>query len=313
MSTLITAHHLTRRFGSFTAVDDVSFDLPTGQVIGYLGPNGSGKTTTIRMLLGLLRPTSGSADVLGFDILREAEQIRAATGYMSQKFSLYQELTSRENLAFYAGLYGVSDRQRIEDTLSMLGLQSIARTQVNELSSGWKQRLALAAAIVHRPRLLFLDEPTSGVDPIARRTFWDLIYSLVDEGISVLVTTHYMDEAEYCSQVGIMRSGRLLALDTPANLKAALPGRVWEIEAEPLLQGFDALSRLPGVLRAGLQGNALRAVTQNGTDGDQLANGLRQAGILVQNITPASPSLEDVFLTLAGKSSPTFESEPFSS
>lgn len=311
MSTLITARHLTRRFGSFTAVDDVSFELPAGQVIGYLGPNGSGKTTTIRMLLGLLRPTSGTAAVLGFDILHEAEHIRAATGYMSQKFSLYHELTARENLVFYAGVYGISDRQRIEETLSMLGLQSVARAQVNELSSGWKQRLALAVAIVHRPRLLFLDEPTSGVDPIARRNFWDLIYTLVDEGISVLVTTHYMDEAEYCSQVGIMRSGRLLALDTPTNLKSALPGRVWEIEVEPLLQGFDVLSRLPGVLRAGLQGNALRAVTQNGTDGSQLADGLRQAGILVENITPTSPSLEDVFLTLAGKSSTMPESEPF--
>lgn len=303
MSTLIVASHLTRKFGSFTAVDDLCFELPAGQVIGYLGPNGSGKTTTIRMLLGLLRPTSGTASVLGYNCAVDSERVRAISGYMSQKFALYQELTGRENLAFYAGVYGITDRASVEHTLALLGLEAIAGVKVQDLSAGWKQRLALATAIVHRPRLLFLDEPTSGVDPVARRNFWDLIYTLADQGISVLVTTHYMDEAEYCSRVGIMRTGRLLALDTPANLKAALPGRVWQLEVEPLLPAFDALSRLPDVLRVGLQGNALRAVTANGAGADLLQSGLQQAGIQVSSITPAAPSLEDVFLTLAGKTS----------
>ena len=197
MTTVIHAENLTRRFGAFTAVDHVSFEVQAGEVVGYLGPNGSGKTTTIRMLLGLIRPSEGQAQVLGYDIRRDAERLRALCGYMSQKFSLYDELTVLENLTFYAGVYGVNKRKQIDEVLDLVGLIGQEKLRTSSLSSGWRQRLALAVALIHRPRLLFLDEPTSGVDPSARRAFWDLIYTLAEDGVTILVTTHYMDEAEY--------------------------------------------------------------------------------------------------------------------
>jgi ABC-2 type transport system ATP-binding protein len=299
MSAIIVAKDLTRRFGSFLAVDHLNFEIEAGQVIGYLGPNGSGKTTTIRMLLGILHPSEGQATVLGYDVARQSEAIRARSGYMSQKFALYQELTASENLAFYAGVYGIRDGARVKEVLSELGLTEVSNQPVHSLSSGWKQRLALAAAIVHRPRLLFLDEPTSGVDPVARRAFWELIYTLASEGITALVTTHYMDEAEYCQQVGIMRAGRLLALDSPAHLKAALPGRAWDIYAAPLLPAIDRLAGLPGVLRAGLASDHLRVVTQNGMDQNSLVASLNQTGIHVTSIATGEATMEDVFLTLS--------------
>jgi ABC-2 type transport system ATP-binding protein len=204
---VIVAQGLTKRFGDFIAVDHVSFTIREGEVVGYLGPNGSGKTTTIRMLLGLLLPSEGQARVLGFDIVREAEPLRARVGYMSQKFALYQELTVAENLAFYAGVYGVRQKESIDQVIDQVGLRDHAGERVSDLSAGWRQRAALGIAIVHQPRLLFLDEPTSGVDPTARRSFWDLIYELVDGGVTALVTTHYMDEAEYCGRIRIMRDG----------------------------------------------------------------------------------------------------------
>jgi ABC-2 type transport system ATP-binding protein len=191
----IRVEGLTRRFGDITAVDKVSFSVNAGEVVGYLGPNGSGKTTTIRMLLGLLNPTEGRADVLGYDVVRQSEQVKARVGYMTQKFSLYQDLTVGENLSLYAGVYGVNQRARVEEVLHKLGLSECECVLVSKLSVGWRQRVALAAAIVHQPSLLFLDEPTSGVDPKARRAFWDLIYHLADEGVTAFVTTHYMEEA----------------------------------------------------------------------------------------------------------------------
>ncbi len=246
-ATVIETQGLTRRFGDFLAVDHVSFQVFAGEVVGYLGPNGSGKTTTMRMLLGLLRPTEGSARVLGFDADSQSEQVRARVGYMSQKFSLYSDLTVGENLAFYAGVYGVTDRARRDQVLDLIGLGKMERLRVGQLSTGWRQRLALGIAIVHQPRLLFLDEPTSGVDPLARRSFWDLIYQLVEQGVTALVTTHYMDEAEYCGRVGIMRDGRLMALDSPSALRRdALPGRSWDIyvdqsaEQEPIFRSAAA-------------------------------------------------------------------------
>jgi ABC-2 type transport system ATP-binding protein len=306
---IISVRDLTRRFGDFLAVDHISFDVEPGQVIGYLGPNGSGKTTTIRMLLGLLRPDEGTAQVLGFDAARQSEQVRARTGYMSQKFALYNELTVRENLAFYAGVYGVRDRQRVDALLEQLGLAPVTRQLVRTLSGGWRQRLALATAIVHRPQLLLLDEPTSGVDPIARRAFWDLIYNLVAEGITILVTTHYMDEAEYCSQVGILSSGRLLALDTPTHLKEALPGRMWEItvggedseQAAPLLPVLDRLASAPGVLRASLAGDHLRALTLPEVTQAGLISFLAAAGIPSVQVEPTEPVMEDMFMALVAK------------
>ena len=297
---VIVARDLTRRFGNFTAVDRVSFEITEGEVVGYLGPNGSGKTTTIRMLLGLLLPSEGSAQVLGYDVIHEAERIRERAGYMSQKFALYHELTVIENLAFYAGVYGVQDRARVEAVLDQLGLAGLEKERVSDLSTGWRQRLALGTAIVHNPKLLFLDEPTSGVDPTARRAFWDLIYDLVSQGVTVLVTTHYMDEAEYCGRVGIMRAGRLLAMGSPSELKEhILPGIAWDVFAKPLLPALNALQACPFVLRASLAGDHLRAITPVDVSPDAVQLELERAGILGARLERAEPTLEDVFLTLS--------------
>jgi ABC-2 type transport system ATP-binding protein len=298
----VRAEHLTKKFGDFTAVDDISFEVDTGAVVGYLGPNGSGKTTTMRMLLGLLTPTAGKARVLGFDVHTQAAQIRPLVGYMSQKFALYDELTVLENLNFYAGIYalsGVKRRARIEEVLEVVGLQDHRREQAGDISTGWRQRLALAIALVHGPRLLFLDEPTSGVDPSARRTFWDLIDRLAGEGATVFVSTHYMDEAEYCGRLGIMSQGRLLAMDTPQALKhSTLPGPAWDLILDPLIPALRALEAVPGVVQVGLRGDHLHAITQAGAHD---AESLRQAlGPLGQAavIEQADPTLEDVFTAL---------------
>ena len=297
---VILARNLTKRFDSFTAVDHISFSVRAGEVVGYLGPNGSGKTTTIRMLLGLLLPTEGEASVLGFDVVRNPEQVRQRVGYMSQKFALYHDLTVGENLAFYAGVYGVQERRRLNEVLDLIGLGSLQTERVNDLSTGWKQRLALGTAIVHQPRLLFLDEPTSGVDPTARRAFWDLIYTVVAQGVTALVTTHYMDEAEYCGRVGIMRDGKLLAMDSPSALKAhALPGLAWDVVAQPILPALAAMEKCPGVLRVGLAGDHLRAITDSNLRSYTLRRCLVEAGIHVQRLEIVEPTLEDVFLALA--------------
>jgi len=299
---VISVENLTRRFGDFTAVDHISFQAFAGEVLGYLGPNGSGKTTTIRMMLGLLLPTEGGGQVLGYDIVRQTEQIRCRVGYMSQKFALYHDLTVIENLAFYGGIYGVRDKKRLDEVLSQVGLRGLERERVSSLSVGWKQRVALGTAIVHQPRLLFLDEPTSGVDPNARRSFWDLIYEVVEGGVMVLVTTHYMDEAEYCSRVGIMRSGKLLALDTPSGLKEkALPGKAWDVFAEPLLPLLVGLEASPMVQRVGLAGDHLRLIAPVDVTGQQIMLLLEQIGARSSLVEPVEPSLEDVFLALAGE------------
>lgn len=297
---VITTQGLTKKFGDFVAVDSVTFSVGAGEVVGYLGPNGSGKTTTMRMLLGLLLPTAGSGQVLGFDIVKQSEQVRPRVGYMSQKFALYHDLTVAENLAFYAGVYGIRDRRRQSEVLELVGLGAMRNERISALSTGWKQRVALGTAIVHQPRLLFLDEPTSGVDPNARRAFWDLIYTVVEGGVTALVTTHYMDEAEYCGRVGIMRDGKLLALDTPSVLKrTALPGVAWEVRATPLLTALSALEACPAVLRAGLVGDHLRAITPSTEDASVLREALQGAGVSIETIEVVEPTLEDVFLALA--------------
>jgi ABC-2 type transport system ATP-binding protein len=299
---VVQTHELTKRFGDFTAVDRVSFEVRAGEVVGYLGPNGSGKTTTIRMLLGLLLPSGGSASVLGFDSVRQSEAIRSHVGYMSQKFALYDELKAIENLRFYAGVYGMRDPARLQSVIDLVGLSEIQGERAGRLAIGWRQRLALATAIVHQPTLLFLDEPTSGVDPVARRAFWDLIYSLADEGVTALVTTHYMDEAEYCSRVGIMQHGRLLAMGTPSDLKrSALPGAAWDVSAEPLLEALEVLIRHPDVLQANLAGDHLRAITNGKVRASQLEKALTDEGIRSVRVAPVEPTLEDVFLALAGE------------
>lgn len=301
MTTVIHAENLTRRFGDFVAVDHLNLKVEAGQIFGFLGPNGSGKTTTIRMLLGLLHPSEGRAAVLGYDIVKEANQVRAHTGYMSQKFALYNDLTVRENLEFYAGVYGVREARRVKEVLDELGLLSVQTQRVQDLSAGWRQRLALATAIVHRPGLLFLDEPTSGVDPVARRAFWDLIYTLSAQGVAVMVSTHYMDEAEYCAVVGIMRAGKLLALDAPEQLKSSLPGQVWDIFATPLLAGLEQLEKLPGVLRATLASDHLRVIADAGVSEAQLRQRLNAASIDIQVVQPGAAGMEDVFMSLASK------------
>lgn len=304
MEPAIDVQELTKRFGEFTAVDRVSFTVQPGEIVGYLGPNGSGKTTTIRMLLGILQPTSGRGRVLGHDIVTQAEAIRPQVGYTSQKFALYDELTMAENLAFYAGVYGVDEPQRrVAEVVELLGLTGRERERAGELSGGWRQRLALGVALTHHPRLLFLDEPTSGVDPQARRAFWDLIYDLAEAGSTVFVTTHYMDEAEYCGRLGIMYQGQLLAMDTPDNLKQQiLKGAIWEVAVTPLMAALTALAGTADVLRVGLFGDRLRVVTRNQTHtAVSLQSVLQGLGFAETAVTPAEPTLEDVFVTLAGR------------
>ena len=297
---VVITEGLTRKFGDFVAVDHISFRVNPGEVVGYLGPNGSGKTTTIRMLLGLLEPSDGRATVLGFDAFRQSEQVRARVGYMSQKFALYDDLTVWENIEFYGGVYGITDKARIASTLDLLGLIGHESTLTGSLSAGWRQRLALGIALVHQPKLLFLDEPTSGVDPTARRAFWDLIYDLASSGVTVFVTTHYMDEAEYCERVGIMRGGKLLAMDPPGNLKQnVLEGHVWQVAASPLQAALEVLPALGGVMQAGMSGDQLRVITERNVTAERLQAALGEKGIEVNSVESAEPTLEDVFLSLA--------------
>lgn len=322
----ISTELLTRRFGSFTAVDHVSFSVARGEVVGYLGPNGSGKTTTIRMLCGLLTPTEGHAQVLGFDVAKQSEQIKARIGYMSQKFALYDDLTVRQNIEFYSGVYSVPRdiaRVRFDQLIKMAGLEGRTEVLTASLSGGWRQRLALGCALVHEPKLLFLDEPTSGVDPVARREFWDLIYELAEKGATVFVTTHYMDEAEHCNRVGFMRAGKLLAFDTPRGLKEKyLAGAAWSLRVTPLLEAVELLAKLPGVAQARLQGDRAQIILsaespESGTDSGPdmvervaaqpwtpatLQDKLTGAGLAVASIDKVVPTLEDVF-TLLGRQS----------
>ncbi len=300
---IVIADHLTRAFGDFLAVDDVSFSVQPGEIVGYLGPNGCGKTTTIRMLLGLLKPTRGSATVMGFDAYAQTEEVRARCGYMSQKFALYDDLTVRENLAFYSGVYGVKDKSTVGHSVERAGLQDKENALTRELSAGWRQRLALAIALVHNPRLLFLDEPTSGVDPTARREFWELIYQLAAGGVTVFTTTHYMDEAEYCNRVGLMRSGKLLAFDTPSHLKrSALRGDAWNITGHDLSAVMQALESLPGRLQVSLLGDQVHLLTARGRySADQLTGFLAKPGSPEASIAPGEITLEDVFMNLTQK------------
>lgn len=236
---VIYAHNLTKRFGTFTAVDNLSFEVAEGEIFGFLGANGAGKTTAMRMLCGLSKPTSGEATVVGFDVYRQAEQIKRRIGYMSQKFSLYEDLTVRENIRFYAGIYGLTDAEIKERTAALvrsLGMEKEASKLVGSLPLGWKQKLAFSVSIIHQPRMVFLDEPTGGVDPIARRQFWDMIYEASANGITIFVTTHYMDEAEYCNRVSIMVDGRIEALDSPRAIKQ-------QVSAATMEEAFYQLAR----------------------------------------------------------------------
>jgi ABC-2 type transport system ATP-binding protein len=258
---------LVKRFGDFVAVDNVSIDVAPGEIFGFLGPNGAGKSTTIRILCGLLAPTSGKATVGGYDVAMQPEEIKKRIGYMSQKFSLYDDLKVEENIEFFGGVYGVSPEklpERRDYVLKMAGLEDKRAAMTRLLSGGWKQRLALGCAILHNPPILFLDEPTSGVDPIARRNFWHLIYELSATGHTVFVTTHYMDEAEYCHRVALMYGGRVIALGSPAELKTSLgTGHLLNLESSDLLQSMSVLEGMPGILDVAVFGGGLHVKVEN--------------------------------------------------
>jgi ABC-2 type transport system ATP-binding protein len=298
----VEVRDLTRRFGDFAAVDGLTFEVRPGEVFAFLGANGSGKTTTIRMLCGIITPTSGSGRVLGRDIERESEAIKGQIGYMSQRFALYEDLTVRENLEFYAGVYQVpraGRAGRLAELIEMAGLTGREATLAGHLSGGWKQRLALGCAIVHRPPLLFLDEPTAGVDPVSRRSFWTMIYGLARGGVTIFLTTHYIDEAEHADRVALMAHGRLVALDTPAALRAnGLSGRLLEVECEPVMDALERVPTLPGVREVTLYGTLLHVLTDPDLDAETLAARLRQQGFRVGGLRPIAPSLEDVFVSL---------------
>jgi ABC-2 type transport system ATP-binding protein len=291
---------LTRRFGTFVAVDHVSFAVDRGQVFGFLGPNGAGKTTTIRMLCGLLAPSDGEGSVAGFDIMRETESIKRNIGYMSQAFSLYGDLTVEENIEFFANLNGVPrpDRPARRDwVLDMAGLREHRARLTRELPLGWKQRLALGTAVLHRPALLFLDEPTSGVDPLSRRAFWELIYTLTEQGTTVFVSTHYMEEAEYCHRLALMNRGRLIALDTPAALREGLHDPVFEVRTDDGVHAVEALKGAPFVRAAGLFGRAVHATVLEGPAvAAGIAARLDARGVGHSRIERIEPTLEHVFI-----------------
>lgn len=294
---------LEKRFGSFTAVNRISFEVARGEVFGFLGPNGAGKTTTIRMLCGILRPTGGSGQVAGIDIIREPEKIKAHIGYMSQKFSLYEDLTVEQNIDFYAGIYAIPPdkrRQRKEWVIEMAGLKEHRHTLTSVLSAGWRQRLSLGCAIMHEPPIIFLDEPTSGVDPISRRQFWELIYELSSRGTTVFVTTHYMDEAEYCDRLALIHGGKIVAMGTPGELKKDfMDYDVFDVACDRPQEAMAELETLEGVREVALFGKGLHVVSEKNRDMEEkLGETLRAKGHKVEKVERISPSLEDVFVYL---------------
>jgi ABC-2 type transport system ATP-binding protein len=303
----IVLEQLTKRFGDFIAVDNVSFSVGAGEVFGWLGPNGAGKTTTIRMLLGLLKPTSGSTFVLGLNSATQTKAIHARVGYMTQQFTLYNDLTALENIRFYAGVHGLSSsqqRQRLPEIIQMAGLEGREHALTASLSGGWKQRLALGCAIVHRPRVVFLDEPTAGVDPISRREFWELIYAMANDGVTVLVTTHYMDEAELCQRIGFISQGRLVALDTPGRLKQTqMRGQVLEIRASHpeqalrLLKAAQQRGQIP-LDEVALYGAQIHAVVPDAQAYQEAIRSVLTAEhIQVRSLDWIAPTLEYVFIS----------------
>lgn len=302
----ITVENLGKTYGDFKAVDDVSFDVKKGEIFGYLGANGAGKSTTIKMLIGLVRPTSGGAEVAGHNIVTDAAAVRRSIGYVSQKFSLYLDLNPRENLEFFAGAYGLSRalvKERVAHALAWTGLDTRKGTATGALPGGIRQRLALASAMLHQPDILFLDEPTAGVSPDTRRTFWRAIRELSDEGKTIFVTTHHLDEAEYCNRVGLMVDGKLVALDTPDGLKRThVPGTMFHVHGgEDSMSGMvDALKDQPGFVSSQLYGLTVHALFQTGMTAEKLAESLRGKFPRVR-VSKASASLEDVFLAVVTK------------
>jgi ABC-2 type transport system ATP-binding protein len=299
---------VVKRFGNFVAVDHISLEIASGEIFGFLGPNGAGKSTTIRMLCGLLRPSSGQGWVNGLDIITQSEQIKSSLGYMSQRFSLYDDLRVEENMAFFGGIYGLDSsacETRIQEVLALISLTDRRKSLTRELPTGLKQRLALGCALLHQPPIIFLDEPTSGVDPGTRRNFWDLIYTLADGGVTVFVTTHYMEEAEYCNRIGLIDRGQLIALGSPAELKSKhLAGTIYEIATDHVLAAVEALTSVEGVLDAAVFGRALHVRLKQNIDAQAfLPAFLSSSGLVANSIRPIEPTLEDVFVALVGHKS----------
>ncbi len=301
----VAVRDLVKRFGSFTAVDHLSFEIAPGEIFGFLGPNGSGKSTTIRMLCGLLLPTEGEAFVSGISVREQPEKVRARIGYMSQLFSLYEDLTVQENLEFFGGVYGVGGRrlrERMEALLDRLSLQPERNRLAGTLSTGIRQRLALACALIHEPPILFLDEPTSGVDPLARRRFFDLIAELSAQGVTTLITTHVMDEAEHCNRLVLIYQGRRVALGPPEELKAMVPGTLLQVRVDPVLRAADVLTEAPGVVEVSLFGTALHVAVADGVAAPEalIRQALADDEFRVEEIAPVRPTLERAFLHLTG-------------
>ena len=299
----IVAEKLSRRFGSLEAVADLDLHVATGEIFGFLGPNGAGKTTVVRMLCGLLTPTSGRAMVAGFDVVRETRRLKHSIGYMSQRFGLYNDLTVRENVEFFAGVYLAGGREaarRCQEVIEEMGLAGRASQLAGTLSGGFKQRLALATAIVHEPAILFLDEPTAGVDPVSRREIWDLIYALQGRGITLFVTTHYMEEAERCNRIGFIHTGRLVALDTPATLKATrMEADVISLAGDDLYAIYRALKGTALVQDVNIYGNDVHAVVDDAEAAvPAVRRHLEASGLLLTAARPIPPSIEDVFVRL---------------
>ncbi len=298
----IDVKDLTRSFGKLVAVDHINFTINYGEIFGFLGANGSGKTTTIRMLCGILAPTSGDAIVAGFDVSRHSEDIKRSIGYVSQRFSLYIDLTVEENLEFYGRIYGTKEnnfKQRVDEVLKITGLSAWRNKLAGELSGGWKQKLALANAILHRPKILFLDEPTAGLDPISRRGVWEILYQLADEGVALFVTTHYMEEAERCNQIGFISRGKLLKIGKPEELKNEISANLLEVECQPLMKASHFFGQLPEVIGLTAYGTTLHLNVTNSLLAEQaVVNSAQKQGILVKSIKSINASLEDVFATL---------------
>jgi ABC-2 type transport system ATP-binding protein len=305
MANAIEVRDLTRKFGAFVAVDRLTFDVREGEIFGFLGANGAGKSTTIRMLCGLLEPTSGTATVGGVDVGRDPEGVKRRIGYMSQRFSLYEALTVDQNIRFFGGIYGLDDaaiEARRQFVVRMAGLEGREHSRTSDLAGGWRQRLALGCAILHEPRILFLDEPTGGVDPVSRRHFWQLIDQLSASGVTVLVTTHYLDEAEHCHRIAIIQAGRLAALGSTEELKGIFRDRpIVEIQTSNPVEAMRLLDATPEVEKTSVFGTAVHAVLRGDRpiDPASLRERLQKAGVTVAAIGPVQPSLEDVFLEVA--------------
>lgn len=299
----VEVHDLEKRFGSFTAVRQISFDIARGRVFGFLGPNGAGKSTTIKILCGILSPTSGTGTVGGFDILTQQDKIKQNIGYMSQRFSLYEDLTVEENINFYAGIYGLSREKktaRKDWIIQMAGLKGLRSSLTRTLSAGWKQRLALGCAIIHEPPIIFLDEPTAGVDPISRGKFWDLIGTMADKGITIFVTTHYLDEAEHCDSLALIYKGAIIATGTPHDLKTNfMKGDVLKISLPDSQRWLERLAGLPVISQSALFGSDIHAVVSNAATASSLIRQfLNQHKVAGYTINEIKPSLEDVFVSL---------------